>query len=187
MSSPARIHRFVIPALLSHLLLPVLPATAAENMMRPGLWEITTTSDLPALAGQIPPEQMQMIRNLAKQHGLDVSRIDNGAATTRICISEEMAAQKIPAYFHSDHLGCTIKDATRTGNHYKAQFTCSDVKLQGSGHAEGTFTSPESFSGNTVFKGTAQGFPVSQQARSTGRWISADCGSIRPVQPMSSL
>lgn len=187
MSSPARIHRFAIAALLSHLLLPVLPAIAADNMMRPGLWEITTTTDVPVMTGQIPPEQMQMIRNLAKQHGLDVSRIDAGAATTRICITEEMAAQKIPAYFHSDQLGCTIKDAARTGNRYKAQFTCSDARLQGSGQAEGTFASPESFSGNTVFKGTAQGFPVNQQARSAGRWISTDCGTVRPVQPMSSL
>lgn len=183
MPDPVRIHPLAIPALLSFLL-PALPATAAENVMRPGLWEITTTSDLSALTGQISSEQMQMIKNLAKQHGLDVSRIDNGATTSRICITEAMAAQKIPAYFHSGHLGCTIKNAARTGNHYKAEFTCSDARLQGNGHAEGTFTSPESFSGKTAFKGTAQGYPVNQQARSTGQWISTDCGPVSPMQPL---
>lgn len=183
MCNPVRIYPFAISALLS-LLLSALPASGAENAIRPGLWEITTTSDLSALTGQIPPEQMQMIKNLAKQHGLDISRIDNGATTSRICITAEMAAQKIPAYFHSDHLGCTIKDAARTGNDYKAEFTCSDARLQGSGRAEGTFVSPESFTGRTVFKGTAQGYPVNQQARSTGQWISTDCGPVKPVQPL---
>ena len=73
---------------------------AAETPIRPGLWEITTTSMLLALVPQIPPEQMRQLTNLAKQYGLDLPRIENGAATSRICITQEMAEQEIPSYLH---------------------------------------------------------------------------------------
>ena len=51
---------------------------AAENHMRPGLWEVTTSSMLLALVPRIPPDQMQQLTEIARQYGLDLPRIQDG-------------------------------------------------------------------------------------------------------------
>jgi hypothetical protein len=75
--------------------LSVSTAYSAENDMHPGLWEITTTSDLLKLASQIPPDQMQILMNLAKQHGMDMPQIQNGAATSNVCVTPKMPRMSV--------------------------------------------------------------------------------------------
>ena len=168
--------------LLSLALAGMVPAAgAAENNIRPGLWEVTTTSMLLALVPQIQPDQMQKLVNLAKQYGLEMPQIDNGVATSRVCITQQMADQKIPSYFHQNQSGCSVKNAVRTENSYKMDLVCTDPQFKGNGRAEGTFTSPESFSGWTTFNGTLQNTPVNEHADTNGRWISASCGTVKSL------
>jgi hypothetical protein len=54
--------------------------------------------------------------------------------------------------------------------------------VKGNGKAEGTFTSPESFAGRTEFVGDVQGTPVNERADTSGRWVGANCGSVKPLQ-----
>ena len=152
-------------------------ASAAGNHIRPGLWEVTTTSMLLALVPQIPPEQMQKLTSLARQYGLDIPQIQDGTATSRICITQQMAEQEIPSYFHANQSGCSVKNAIRSENSYKMDLVCTGSPVKGNGRAEGTFATPESFSGWTVFRGTVQDTPVNEHADTSGRWISASCGT----------
>lgn len=162
------------------LLSIVSVVSAAENNLRPGLWEVTTTSMLLALVPQIPPDQMQKLTSLAKQYGLNMPTIQNGAATSKVCITQQMADQKIPSYFHHSQTGCSVKNAIRTENSYKMDLVCTDSQLKGNGRAEGTFTSSESFSGWTTFSGTLQDSPINEHADTSGRWISASCETVKP-------
>ena len=165
------------------LICPLLAATtnAAENNMRPGLWQITTTSNLLLLVPHIPADQMQGIKDLAKDYGLDMPQIENGAAISQTCITQAMADQKTLPNFYNAQLGCSSKNATRSGNHYKTDFVCTSADLKGSGTAEGTITYPEAFTGQTSFIGTAQGNPVNEQADINGKWLNASCGEIKPL------
>ncbi len=158
-------------------------ANAADINMRPGLWQITTTSDLLWLAGQIPPDQMQNIKDLAGEYGFDLPQVKNGAATSNACITQEMANKNNIPVFDQNQLGCTTKNTTRTGNNYKMDFACASNELKGNGTAQGTITSPESFSGQTQFDGVAQGNqPVNAQADIHGKWIGASCATVKPPQ-----
>jgi hypothetical protein len=165
------------------LISPLLASTAnsAEFNMRPGLWQITTSSDLLWLAPQIPPDQMQNIKNLAKDYGFDMPQIENGAAISNACITQEMANQKTLPNFYQTELGCTSKNAARVGNNYKIDFVCASAELKGNGTAEGTITSPENFSGQTKFNGVAQSNPVNERADISGKWINASCGTVKPL------
>lgn len=164
-------------SLLLLFLLPEVPeANSAEAHVRPGLWEITTTSTLLALVPQIPPDQMLNLTNLAKQYGLDIPQIQDGTVTSRICITRQMAEQEIPSYFHAPQLGCSVKNAVRKENSYKMDLVCADSALKGNGRAEGTFATPETFSGWTIFNGRLHNTPVSENADTSGRWINARCG-----------
>ena len=160
----------------------VSTANAAEISMRPGLWEITTTSDLLRLVPHIPADQMQSIKDLANQYGLEMPQIENGAAISKACITAEMANQKTPPIFGDNQLGCTTKNSTRNGNNYKMDFVCDSADLKGNGTAEGAITNPESFSGKTKFSGSAQGNVVNEQADVSGKWIGTSCGAVKPIQ-----
>ena len=165
--------------LIAPLLAP--SANAAEINMRPGLWQITTTSDLLLLAPHLPPEQMQSIKDLAKDYGLEMPQIENGAAISQTCITQEMAAQKTLPNFYNTQLGCTSKNASRSGNNYKIDFVCTSPDLKGNGTAEGAITNPEAFTGQTNFSGEAQGNPVNERADINGKWINASCGAVKPL------
>lgn len=157
-------------------------ANAADNSLRPGLWEITTASDLLWLAPQIPPEEMQNLKDLAEQYGVDMPQIQMGEATTRACITQEMVEQNELPVLYQTELGCNTKNATRNGNNYQLEFVCASPQLTGNGTAEGTFTSPESFLGRTRFDGVAQRIPVNEHADISGRWINSSCGTVKPIQ-----
>jgi hypothetical protein len=167
-----------------NLVFPLLASTAnaADISLRPGLWEITTSSDLLLLVPHIPADQMQSIKDLANDYGLEMPQIENGAAISSTCITQEMANQKSPPIFAENQLGCTTKTSTRTGNNYKMDFICDSADLKGSGTAEGVITSAENFTGQTTFNGLAQGNPVNEQANVSGKWINASCGAAKPLQ-----
>ncbi len=165
------------------LICPLLAATAhAESNMRPGLWQITTTSDLLRLVPHLPPDQMQNIKDLAKDYGLEMPQIENGAAVSQTCITQEMADQKTLPNFYNAELGCTSKNATRNGSKYKVDFVCDSADLKGSGTAEGVITNAENFTGQTNFSGEAQGNPVNERADINGKWMNANCGAIKPLE-----
>jgi hypothetical protein len=159
--------------------LMVSAAYSAENNMRPGLWEMTTTSDLLWLVPEIPPDQMQNLKDLANQYGIDMPQIQMGEATSKVCIIREMADLKTPPDIYQDQLGCTAKNVTHTGNNYRLTFICASPQLKGNGIAEGTFTSSESFVGRTEFDGLVQGNPVNEHADTSGRWVSSSCGTVK--------
>lgn len=156
-------------------------ANAADDNMRPGLWEITTSSDLLWFVPQISPEQMQNLKDLAEQYGVDMPQIQMGEATSKTCITQAMAEQKELPIFYQSELGCSTQNATRSGNRYRLEFICSGPQLQGSGTAEGTLTSPESFAGRTTFDGVAQGRPVNEHADISGRWLNSSCGTVKSL------
>jgi hypothetical protein len=154
------------------------PAVAADVKPRPGLWEISATNDLLALAPRIPSDQMEKLRGLARQHGFDMPRIENGAASSRICITPEMAAQNTMPDLYQQQSGCTSRNAVRNGARYSMDISCSGGQVRGSGRTEGMLESAERFSGTTTFNGTVQGNPVNEQAQTSGRWVAASCDGL---------
>ena len=156
-------------------------AFAGDISLRPGLWEIATSSDLLLLVPHIPADQMQSIKDLATEYGLEIPPIENGAAISKACITPEMANLQSPPIFGENNLGCSTKNSNRTGNHYKMDFVCDSADLKGTGTAEGAITSTESFTGKTKFNGLAQGNAVNEQADISGKWIGAMCGDVKPL------
>lgn len=162
------------------LLTATILCHGAEINVRPGLWQVTTSSDLLLLVPHIPADQMQSINDLAKEYGLEMPQIEMGGAVSQACITQEMSAQKTLPVLAQNALGCVSKNASRTGNNYKAEFFCDGPDLKGNVIAEATITDAESFTGKTQFIGAAQGIAVNEKADISGKWINADCGTVKP-------
>jgi hypothetical protein len=53
--------------------------------------------------------------------------------------------------------------------------------MKGKGKGQGTFSGGERFTSTYDFKGTSGGRPVAQHQETSGKWLGADCGNVRPV------
>lgn len=160
-----------------------VPALADSPLhMRPGLWEITTRSALLSLVDQVPPDQLAGLMALARQHGISVPPINDGAAVAQVCVTADMAQRDIFPDVNQRYAGCSSHDAMREGVHFSLDISCQSASVQGSGHAQGTLSSAENFTGNARFRGTVQGIPVDQQANTSGHWMAASCGGLKAIQ-----
>jgi hypothetical protein len=173
--------RITLVTLCAIFVSSVAQAAAPDDIgPRPGLWEISATSDLLALVPQIPSDQMEKLRGLARQHGFDMPKIENGAASSRICITPEMAAQNTMPDLYQQQSGCTSRNAVRNGARYSVDISCSGDRVRGTGRTEGVLESAERFSGTSTFIGTVEGNPINERVQTSGRWIAASCKGLPP-------
>jgi hypothetical protein len=157
-------------------------ASQAPHNMRPGLWEVTTTSDLLQLMPQLQPDQMRQLEDLGRRYGLEIPRLQNGAAVSQVCITPEMAASRTPPNFYNSQSGCAATNLTRSGDTYRTDLVCNGAQVRGTGKAEGRFIDAEHFEGRAEFRGEVQGTPVTDRSDISGRWMAENCGTVKPVQ-----
>jgi hypothetical protein len=75
--------------------------------------------------------------------------------------------------------GCKQTAAPRSGNTMKISFTCTNPPSSGEGQI--TFVSPEAYTMNMTMTTAAGGNPQKINMDSAGKWLSADCGTLKPV------
>ncbi len=152
---------------------------SAANRMAPGLWEMSVQSD--ALKGLpvIPPDQVAKLRAL----GIQVPAIVNGSASTRTCITPEMAQRvDLAPAAGASKMGCAARNTRFEGNHFSADLVCDNDRVQGTGKVSGSFSSNKAFTALIQFKGTSQGVPVDQRGTAQGRWVGPHCGDVEPLR-----
>jgi hypothetical protein len=177
---------------LRYLLLPLAACAAGAiaappaPLIKPGLWE--TNSKMggnPKLEGamallqqhmaNLSPEQRQRAEGMMAKHGVSIG---NDGVAAKMCVTPEMAAQQqLPLQQHGN---CTYQHAPMSGNSMKFSFTCTNPQASGDGSV--TFAGPTAYTSSMrVTSSAATGSAETVDVDSTGRWVSADCGSIRPM------
>jgi hypothetical protein len=167
----------------SILMLSLLSASAvglAAGQMKPGLWEMTMKSDAFKNMPKIPPEQMEQMRKM----GVTVPNMQNGGIVQKVCITRQMAERDGTPQMLQSESGCESKNFNTSGNSYSGDIVCTGPDLKGEGEVKGAFSGNESFSSTYDFKGTAGGQPVNQHQETSGKWLSADCGNVKPVSDL---
>jgi hypothetical protein len=166
----------------------VLAATsfAAEaQSMKPGLWEIHNKSDNPQMAAdmaemqkqmaQMPPEQRKQMEAMMAQRGVKMAAGSDGAMVMQVCMTKEMAERNdVPMQD-----GCRMTKQERSGNTMKMAFVCTNPPSSGEGQV--TFHGPEAYASRMTVRSTEQGRTDAITMESSGKWLKADCGSVKPV------
>lgn len=153
-----------------------IPADAAGNM-KAGLWELTTQSALTKNLPRISPEQIEQL----KQMGVDISQLQSGAVVGKVCITKEMAEREELPPLNEKEAGCEITKQSHSGATYFVDMRCNNADMNGSGTSKTVFANSESFSSTANFSGTVRGLPVNDRVDTSGKWLGADCGSIKPI------
>jgi hypothetical protein len=179
------------PALLAAALaagLAGLPASA--QTLKPGLWDMTSkmsSSDPQVQAAMqqmqqqmanMPAAQRQAMEKAMRQHGVQMDFGPNGAMHTKTCMTREMVErQEWPV-----HQGqCTQKTTQLSPSRVKVAFSCTKPEV--SGESDVTVDSSTHYRAHAIFTASpGQNAPAQHtQADIDATWLSADCGSVRPI------
>ncbi len=163
-------------------------AQAATPPMKPGLWEVTVLSremngqampDMSAMMSKrmdkMPPEMRAQIEAQMKAHGVQPGA--KGGAI-RTCISQEM----IRDHLWQQHEGrCQNAGVNQSGNTWTVNFTCQDPEA--TGEVRATFKGSDSYSSEVTMTTRRKGQPMTMRMRHDARWLGADCGDLKPMNP----
>jgi hypothetical protein len=162
-------------------------ASAQPMKLQPGLWEQTMTmktgsGEMEAKMAQMqqqlanmPPEQRKMVEDMMAKQGMGMA--GSGRNTTiKMCVSPEQAER---AEMPQQDGNCKQEMVERSGGTVRYRFSCTGEHPT-SGEGEYTMTNPSSYSGKATVLTQVKGKPEKIDMTTVGRWVSADCGNIKP-------
>ena len=168
---------------LSAALVAALLATAAQAQVhiKPGLWENTVTmkSDNPAMEqmkarmAAMPPEQRAQMEKLIP--GMAPGGAPN---SIRVCISKEQAARDITP----DNDGrCSRTNIVHSGDTTQFDFACKSAHSDVSGHGSFTRISDNAYTATSTAAMVTKSTTTHMQSDISSRFISNDCGDVKPI------
>jgi Protein of unknown function (DUF3617) len=177
-------HTLLCSALLGSACLAV-----NAQSMKPGLWEINThmqsssgqmekgMAQMQAQMASMPPEQRKMMMDMMAKQGVNMGAGAPGAMSVKVCLTKEMTERnQMPAQNPGD---CKQTVSPRVGNTMTVSFTCT--KPPSSGEGQVTFISPEAYTTKMTVNSAMHGKSEQMKMDSSGKWMGADCGSIKPL------
>ncbi len=151
----------------------------AAGQMKPGLWEMSMKSDAFKAMPKMSAQQMAQMRKM----GVEIPQMQDGAMISKVCITREMAERRQPPMAHNNS-GCEVKNSRTSGSSYSSDIVCNGAVMKGTGTVKGSYSGDTSYTSTYDFKGTMHGQPVTNHHETSGKWIAADCGAVKPVGEM---
>lgn len=175
--------------LLAVLGAAVAGSALAQPATRPGLWEISSSiksgsgemekamAEMHKQMASMPPEQRKMMQDMLAKQGMAMGSGGKGMSMRR-CITPEMAAKEdIPVQDGN----CSQTITSRTAKAMELRFTCTDPQASGTGRF--TFVDAQNYTANVKTTTVVDGKKEQMEMEMAGKWLSADCGSLKPVKP----
>jgi hypothetical protein len=179
-------NKILAPILALACACAALPAGA--QTMKPGLWSLSNqmTSSDPQLAqamsamqqhmANMSPEQRQQMQKMMQQNGMQLDIGAGGAVQTKLCMTREMAERK---EFPVQQGDCKQTFTQQSSTRGHIAFSCTKPKVSGEGDV--TADSDTSYRAHMKIKSEEQGHNQVVDMDVTGKWLSGDCGNIRPI------
>ncbi len=172
--------------LLGALLAAGLPAMAQGT--KPGLWEIThkmggsaeidkAMAQMQQQMASMPPAQRKQMEDMMAKQGMSLGAGAGGGMAVKVCMTKEMIERNEIAPPQQGDCKSTV--SPRTGNTQKFSFSCTQPPSSGEGQI--TFTGNEAYTMHMVTTRSVKGKPEKMTMDGSGKWLSADCGAIKPM------
>jgi hypothetical protein len=163
-----------------------LPAGAQTLNMKPGLWELnnqvsssdpniqSAMSEMQKQLANMSPQQRQAMQQMMDRNGVQIKLGAGGALQSRMCMTREMIERK---EFPVQEGECTQHFTPVSANRMKVAFSCT--KPRASGEGELTMDSDTSYRARVKIRSEERSGTVDMDVN--GKWLGADCGSVRPM------
>ncbi|RYF40691.1 MAG: DUF3617 domain-containing protein [Comamonadaceae bacterium] len=181
-------HQPAMATLAAVIALLAAPVAHAQTKMQPGLWEHTVTvkdngemaaamQAMQARLANLPAAQRKQMEQMMGQQGIAIAPGAGGATSIRTCMTQaQIDMNDMPQRDRN----CSHQAVQRSGNTLKTTFSCTG-NPPSSGESEVTVLSPTAYTGKSVITTAVTGKPERTAMDQKGKWLSADCGSIKPV------
>lgn len=162
---------------------------AAAQTMKPGLWEINNKmssssgemekamAEAQKQLASMPADQRKMMEDMMAKQGVGMGK-SAGSTAVRLCMTKEMVERNEVATQQGD---CKQTTAPRAGNTMKFSFVCTQPPSNGEGQV--VFVSPEAYTMKMTLNSTAMGKAEKMNMDASGKFVSAECGNIKPIAP----
>lgn len=163
----------ITPAFGALLLLFTFTVHAAPLDIKPGLWEVSTKTDMsgspiPAeVLAQMPPDRREQMMAMFKNRKA-------ATHTIQTCLTKDDLGRPFKAQDEEASCKSTIVTATPTKAEYKIQCSGSEAH---SGVMKIEALSRESIRGSTIMQVNSGKATVANEM--SGRWVAANCGNVK--------
>ena len=154
--------------------------------IKPGLWQVqsehevdgqkTKVPDLSEHLKNMPPEARRQMEAMMKQRGVDMS--SGSMNDMKICISKDSVD---PDQWQRNQGTCKTDYLSRSSSTWKWHTSCREPAAETDGEAH--FTSSDSYTVKTATTMTIQGETRTSRMTLNSKWLSPDCGDVKPVTP----
>jgi hypothetical protein len=165
------------PTFLATITLAMATGAAAQTM-KPGLWEInnkTGSGEMEKAMAGMPTEQRKQMQDMLAKQGMG----QGGASgmSVKMCMTQEMAERnERPSQQQGN---CETSHSPRSGNAIKFSYTCAQP--QSSGEGQITYVSDTAYTMKIATTATVRGKAEQMNMDASGKWLSADCGNVKPI------
>jgi Protein of unknown function (DUF3617) len=162
----------------------------AQVKMQAGLWEMRSkvvgapggamAKNLERIQTQManmPPEQRKAVQAMMAKQGIQMG--NDGSTTLKMCVTQEMAARsQLPNLQEGN---CSQKYAPRVGNAQSFSFSCTNPTSQGEGTL--TFNGDKAYTSAVTVRTENQGVQDTITMNAQSKFLSTNCGAIKPMAP----
>jgi hypothetical protein len=176
----------------SRQLLAALALTASAlgvqaQVSKAGLWEVTSKmggspemdqamAQMQQQMASMPQEQRKQMEAMLAKQGMSMTATPGGVMS-KMCITKDMVERsQMPVQTQGD---CTSTTSNKTSTGMAFKFTCASPPSSGEGQY--TFMGDSAYTMKMKINSTQQGKSVVTTLDSSGKWLGADCGSIKPM------
>ena len=162
------------------------PALAVKIDMTPGLWEHKFTMTNPSgemeaamkkmqeQLANMSPEERKMMESMMSSYGIGIGE---DGTSVKMCVTQaDIDRGDLPQQDED----CQQEILEQTKHTFKIKFSCAG-NPPSSGTGEITFSSPKTYTGKSTFVTEVNGKTEQMAMTQSGKWLSTDCGSIKPV------
>ena len=179
-------HRLLVACAVA---LPATLVLAQQPHIRPGLWEesVSIKTDDPKANAAIeqmkermasmPPEQRAAMEKMMASHGMGMT---GTPSAMRVCITKEQIAR---GFHPEDHGHCSRANVATSGSVTKFDFACQSEHSNVTGHGTFTEMGDTAFAVNSVADTVSDKRTMHIQSDMTGKFVSSDCGDVKPMEP----
>ncbi len=159
--------------------------------MKPGLWQIRSER---AMNGQTQPDMSERLKTMSpelrkrmeasmKQQGVDAS---GGPGQMKMCMpgggGGGASLEQQDATAPTQQGRCKKEVTQQTSNSWKWRSVCTRPDSETVGEA--TFADAENYTVKSTTTTKLRGQARTTQMTTTAKWLSDDCGSVKPYSPM---
>jgi uncharacterized protein YneF (UPF0154 family) len=165
-------------------------ASAGAQGLKPGLWEVTqkiqtqsgeterAMADMQKQMAAMPPEQRKQIEEMMARQGVKPG--GGGDMSVKVCMTKEMI-ERNDMPMQQQRGDCKTTQQSRSGNTMKMAYTCATPPSSGEG--EITYIGSEGYSMKMDVTTEVRGKPEKMNMQGSGKWMGADCGTVKPPPP----